>query len=330
MSTVNPAQRVSSLTRAYCVSRCLHLVAEFAVADSLDDVPLTAVELAGRLGLNPGALHRMLRVLVSHGVFTLTDGRFSHNDASRLLRTGTPGSLRAAARTFGLPFWWNSYGALEHTLRTGRPATESAGGPALFDYLDAHPQEAGLFAEAMQGNAHALIPLILQVCDFRDARVVGDIGGGLGHMLGAVLATNSAAQGILFDRPEVIDKVRATAAPRIRYVAGDFFRDRIPACDTYLIMRVLHDWPDAETVAILANIRAGATAGARVLVIEGVLDESSPGPLAEVDIQMLVITGGQERSEEQWRRLLTDAGMSLRRIVPTASPLASVIEAVVP
>lgn len=329
MSTVSPAQTIIELTRAYWLSRCLHVAAELGVADALDDEPRRADELAGKMGLDPNALHRVLRALVSRGIFTLADGRFSHNDASRLLRTGTPGSMRAAARTFGLPVWWNSYGALEHSLQTGRPAPEPVTGQALFDYLGAHPDEASLFAETMLASSFAQIPSILQACNFEGARVIGDIGGGLGHLLAAVLEKNSSAEGMLFERAEIIAMARATPTPRVSYVAGDFFRDRIPACDVYLLKRVLHDWADADAVTILANIRAGSASGARILLIEGVLDEASPGQLAEVDIEMLVMTGGRERTQEQWNRLLTDAGVSLRSVVP-ATPMASVIEAVVP
>jgi hypothetical protein len=329
MSTVSPAQTIMDLTRAYWVSRCLHVVAELGVADALDEEPLTGPELAAKAGADPGALHRVLRVLASRGIFTLVDGRFRHNDASRLLRTGSRRSLHAMARTFGLPVWWNAYGALEHSVRTGRPALESITGQGIFDYLGAHPEEAGLFAETMLAASQAQIPSVLTSYDFQDARVIGDIGGGLGHLLAAVLETNTQAQGILFDRPEVIDKARATPAPRISCVAGDFFHDRIPACDTYLVKRVLHDWPDAEAVSILRNIRAGAPPGARILLIEGVLDERSPGPLAEIDIEMLVMTGGRERTREEWQKLLTEAGVSLTRIVTTASPMASIIEAAV-
>jgi hypothetical protein len=329
MSPINPAQTILDLTRAYWASRCLHVVAQLGVADALDEEPRTADELAAKIALDAGALHRVLRVLVSRGIFTLSGGRFSHNDASRLLRTGTPGSLRAAPRTFGLPLWWNCYGALEHSLRSGRPAPETVTGLALFDHLGAHPEEAGLFAETMLAGSLAQIPSILAACDFSGSRVIGDIGGGLGHLLGAVLETSGQAHGILFDRPEVIDKARATPAPRMSYVAGDFFRDPIPACDTYLLKRVLHDWADAEAVAILSNIRAGAPPGARVLLIEGVLDEAAPGALADIDIEMLVMTGGRERTREDWGLLLAQAGMSLRRVLPTASPVASVIEAAV-
>jgi O-methyltransferase domain/Dimerisation domain len=330
MSTVNPAQTVMELARAYWSSRCLHVVAELGVADALDEMPRTAAELAARTRVNGRALHRVLRALVSRGIFDLKDGRFSHNDASRLLRTGTEGSLRASARVFGLPVWWSSYGALEHCLRTAKPAVASVNGQGMFAHLGAHPHEAAIFAEAMLALAHAQIPLILKSYDFRDAKIIGDIGGGLGHLLAAVLAASPQAEGILFDRPEVIEKASATPAARIRYVAGDFFRDRIPACDIYLVKGVLHDWSDAEAVTILQNIRAGAPQGARILLLEGVLDEYAPGVLAELDIEMLVMTGGRERTQEDWKGVLTEAGVTLRRILPTGTPLSAIIEAVVP
>jgi hypothetical protein len=329
VSAPSPAQTIAELARAYWLSRCLHVVAELGVADALDEEALTGAELAAKTGADPGALHRVLRVLASRGIFTQSETRFRHNEASRLLRTGTPGSLRSMARTFGLPVWWNSHGALEHCVRTGRPAPESITGQSIFDYLGAHQEEAGLFAETMQSASRAPIPAILAAYDFQDARVIGDIGGGIGHLLAAVLEKNSQAEGVLFDRPEVIDKARTTPAPRITCLAGDFFHDRIPACDTYLVKRVLHDWPDAEAVAILRNIRAGAPPGARILLIEGVLEEGSPGPLADLDLEMLVMTGGRERTLPEWQQLLAEAGVGLRRIVPSAAPTATIIEAAV-
>jgi hypothetical protein len=329
VSAVNPVQTVQNLTNAYWASRCLHVVAELGVADVLEEVPRTAAELAEKTGVDADALHRVLRVLANRGIFELKGGRFAHNDASRLLRTGAEGSLRSAARTFGLPLWWKAYGALGHSVRTGRPAVESVTGQNIFAYLGAHPEEARLFAEAMVALGSARIGPVLGVYDFRDAELIGDIGGGLGHLLQAVLGTNQQAKGILFDRPEVIEEARKVPAARTSYVAGDFFRDPIPACDIYLLMKVLHDWPDADSVAILRNVRAGARQGARIVLVEGVLNEDSLGPLAEIDLEMLTMTGGRERTREEWQKLLHEAGLSLQRILP-AGPVNAVIEAVVP
>lgn len=324
-----PAQIVMQLASSYWAARCLHRVAEHGVADALGEAPQSAAELAASLGLHAGALHRVLRVLVSEGIFELRDGRFSHNDASRALRTDVPGSMRAAARFMGLPLWWKSYGAMEHSLRTGLPAVESVVGENVFSYLGAHPDEAGIFAEAMQALSHALLPKIVAAYDFRGARVIGDVGGGLGHLLSAVLEAAPDAQGVLLDRPEVIQQAALAAHPRIRYVPGDFFQDPVPPCDLYLLKRVLHDWADPQAVDILRAVRKGAPQGARVLLVEGVLHEEDPGPLAHIDIEMLVMTGGRERTREEWERLLQEAGLRLQRIVPTGEPRASLLEAVV-
>jgi hypothetical protein len=329
MSTVNPVQTIVDLTTAYLASRCLHVVAELGVADALDEVPRTAQELAEKTGLEANALHRVLRALANRGIFELKAGRFAHNDASRLLRTGAEGSLRSCARMFGLPLWWSAYGALAHSVRTGRPAVESVTGQGLFPYLGAHPEEARIFAETMVAMSRARIGSVLESYDFQDAEVIGDIGGGLGHLLKAVLGKNPQASGVLFERPEVVEQARKDAASRITYVAGDFFRDRLPACDVYLLSRILHDWPDAESVAILRNIRASARQGARILIIDGVLSEELMGTLADIDIEMLTMTGGRERTREDWQRVLDESGASLRRILPTGL-VTSVIEAVVP
>lgn len=327
MNTTDPSQTVLDLTRAYWSSRCLHVVAELGVADALDEVPRTAEELAARTGADAGALRRVLRALVHRGIFELKAGRFAHNEASRLLRTGVPGSLRSCARAFGLPVWWSAYGALGESVKTGRPAVQSVTGQSAFAYLGAHPDQALVFAEAMAAVSHAQIGAILKAYNFRDAQVIGDIGGGLGHLLKAVLGTAPQSRGVLFDRPEVIEQARKLPAPGITYVAGDFFQDPIPSCDLYLLKRVLHDWSDAEAVKILRNIKAGAPQGARVLLLEGVLNEESPGPLADVDIEMLVMTGGRERTQEEWERLLADAGARLQRVLP-AGPVTSIIETV--
>jgi C-methyltransferase len=154
MSTANPAETLLNLSTAYWASRCLHIAAEVGVADALHDEPETALELAKKTGTDPGALHRVLRALANRGIFELKGGRFSHNDASRLLCTNAEGSMRSRAVIDGLPVHWNAYGALGHSLQTGRPAVESIiKEPNFFAYLGAHPDEARIFAGAMVGKS---------------------------------------------------------------------------------------------------------------------------------------------------------------------------------
>lgn len=323
----DPIEKVLFLSTAYWASRALHVAAELGVADALQDEPRTADELAAAIGAHPLALRRLLRALANHGIFELKEGRFLHNECSRLLRTDAPDSLRARAIMDGLPVHWNAYGALGHAVRTGQPAVNSIiKEPNFFAYLGAHPDEARVFAGAMAGKSIGQIGPVLGAYDFNGLGTIGDIGGSTGHLLKAVLDAHPAAKGVLFELPEIIAEARNRPHPRISYVGGDFFRDPIPPCDAYLLMMVLHDWSDAEGIAILQNIKRTAPAGSRVLIIEGVVDETARGDfLLDIDIEMMALTTGRERTREEWSALLAGAGFRLERVVPVA-PWTALIE----
>jgi hypothetical protein len=269
----------------------------------------------------------VLRCLANHGVFEVRDGRIGHNDASRLLRSEGP-SMRALAQMMGLPMHWDAYRELGRTLRTGEPGVAVATGEPLFGYFAAHPDEARIFDDAMTAKAFAQIGPALQAYDFSGFRTIGDIGGGAGHLLAAVLDTAPQAQGVLFDLPPVVKRAAERPHPRIRYVSGDFFKDAIPACDAYLLMTVLHDWSDAEAAAILAQIKRGAPKGAKVLLLECVVGLAEGFDFGkDLDIEMLVMTTGRERTAEEWKAVLADGGWRLTRIAPTANGISAVIEA---
>ena len=323
----DPVSTVLQLSIGYWPSRVLHIVAESGVADVLDGEPSTAAELAGKLGVNPLALHRLLRALVNRGIFELNDGRFSHNECSRLLRTDSPVSMRARAMMDGLPVHWNAYGALGHSLKTGKPAVNSIiEEPNFFAWLGAHPDEAHIFAGAMAGKSIGQIGPVLKGYDFSGMSTIGDIGGSYGHLLQAVLDAYPQSRGVLFELPEIIEGARARANPRITYVGGTFFKDAIPPCDAYLLMMVLHDWSDEEAVSILRNIKRSAPPSARFLVVEGVVDEAARGDLLlDIDIEMMALTTGRERTRAEWAKVFNDAGLDLRRIVDVA-PWTSIIE----
>jgi len=325
----NPVATILSLSTAYWASRALHIAAELGVADALDDQTKTAAELAARVGADPLALHRLLRCLVNHGIFELKDGRFSHNECSRLLRTDVPNSMRNRAVMDGLPVHWNAYGALGHAVKTGSPAVNSIiKEPNFFAWLGTHPEEARVFAGAMAGKSGGQIRAVLDAYDFAGIKTIGDIGGSTGHLLHAVLDAYPAAKGVLFELPEIIAEARSKANPRINYVGGDFFKNPIPPCDVYMLMMVLHDWSNAEGIAILRNIRGTAPAGAKVLIIEGMVDEAARDDfLLDIDIEMMALTTGRERTREEWAALLHGAGFRLERAVPVA-PWTALIEGV--
>ncbi|MGH3086870.1 MAG: methyltransferase, partial [Rubrobacteraceae bacterium] len=310
----------------YCLSRCLHIVADLGVADAMDDSPKTAAELAESVGASPDALSRMLRLLASHGVFEMRGDGFGHSDASKMLRGDHPMSMRDHARMWGMPVFWESFGAMGHSARTGLPAMPEVFPEGLWARFAGHPEEARVFNGAMAAKARGTISGILASYDFSDFATVGDIGGGSGHLLRAVLDAAPDARGVLFDLPHVIGEA-SVASERLSLRAGDFFRDELPVCDAYLLMEVIHDWDDEKSIAILRAVRRAAPAGAKVLFIESIVPED-PGPdrSKTLDIVMLTILGGKQRTRDEYRDLLEKSGFAFRREIDTGAGV-SIMEA---
>jgi O-methyltransferase domain len=322
-----PHAVVWTLATSVLPSRALQLVAELGVADHIASEPVAPADLAAACGLAPDALDRLLRLLAAHGIFRVQPGGFAHSEASRLLRSDHPMSMRAFAQLMGLPVCWNSFGALEHSLRTCAPAAELAGPGGFFAYLRSHPAQARIFGQAMSAKAQADIEAVLDAYDFAPFRVIADIGGGRGHLLQAVLQTVPRAEGILFDLPDVVATVEAVASG-LRTQAGDFFADPLPAADCYLLMEVIHDWPDDQALAILKAVRAAASPGANVLVIEDVIPAGAPDPRVHtLDVLMLAVTGGRERTAGQLGKLLRGARFRPSAVIETPGPLR-IVEAV--
>ena len=325
--TMEPHEVIWTLTNHVVVSRSVHVVAELGVADHIDDEVVSVKQLASACAADPDALDRVLHLLAAHGIFERHADGYRHTEASRLLCDEHPMSMRAFARMMGLPVFRASFDQLEHSVRTGSPAIELAAADGIWPYLMGHPDEAKIFGQAMTGKAAADTAAVLGAYDFGRFDTISDIGGGRGHLLRAVLDMAPSAEGILFDLPDVIqtldvDRDRLTAR------AGDFFVDPLPTADAYILMEVIHDWPDAEAAAILAAVRRAASPGARVLIIENVLDDTSPDPRGHtLDIIMLACTGGRERTGTQLDRLLKAAGFRDSTVINTAGPLR-IVEAV--
>ena len=310
------------------VGHCLTSVANFKVADALGDTPRTATELAADTGADPEGLRRILRLLAAHGVFASSGDRFAHTAASQLLRADHPYSMRDFVAAFASPFAAEHLGYFDYTLRTGKPTPYKVNPGGLFAVLQADPDLGQLFNRAMASKANMQIASIPAAYDFSGREVIADIGGGLGHLLQAVLDTAPRAAGVLFDLPPVIEHAAAAASDRLSLRAGDFFTDPLPAADTYLIMDVIHDWDDDQTVALLSAVRKAAPLQARVLVIETIIADV-PGPdwSKIMDIIMLSFTGGRQRSRGEHEQLLNKAGFRLERVIPTMADV-SILEAV--
>jgi len=311
------------------VGHCLTTVANFNVADALGDTPRTAAELAADTGADPEALRRMLRLLAAHGVFACSEDRFAHTPASQLLRADHPHSMAGFVAAWTSPVIAEHLGYFDYVLRTGKPAPYKVNPGGFFAVLQADPEFGRLFNVAMASKANLQIASITAAYDFSDRKTIADIGGGLGHLLRAVLDTAPQAAGVLFDLPPVIEHAAAAAATgRLSLRAGDFFTDPLPAADTYLIMDVIHDWDDDQAAALLSAVRKAAPPQARVLVIETILADV-PGPdwSKIMDMIMLSFTGGRQRSRGEHEQLLDKAGFRLERVIPTMADV-SILEAV--
>jgi len=323
VNETNPFATLQQIAGGYCLPRCLHVVADLGVADALDDTPRTAADLAAAVGAHPDALSRVLRLLAAHGVFEMQGDQFSHSPASRLLRTDHPQSMRAFAQMFSLPVFWATFEALDHSVRTGLPAAAKVFPEGFWAYLAQHPEAGRVFNGSMVAKAHGTSAGILAAYDFSGFDLIGDIGGGSGHLLRAVLDAEPSARGVLFDLPHVIEEAQGLASERLTLRAGDFFRDALPSCDAYLLMEIIHDWGDEESVAILRSVRAAAPPHAKVLLIETIVpDDPGPDWSKMLDIHMLALLGGRQRTRQEYEMLLNRSGFHFEREIDTGAGIS--------
>jgi hypothetical protein len=332
-----PGAQMMQLASGYFVARAIHVAAELGLADRLADGPRDADSLAAATGTHAPSLYRLLRALAATGVFEhRDDDTFALTPLGQTLRDDVPGSVKRGVTMFHQPMFWRSWEALEHSVRSGRPALDHVFGQPVFEYLAANPEAARRYDGGMTGLNAALLPAIVAAYEFGHFGRIVDVAGGHGSLLAAVLERVPHAEGVLLDLPHVAAVARETFASRglgsrAQAVAGSMF-DAVPARgDAYLLKWILHDWDDAACSAILARIRAAAPAHARLLVVERVLPERATASLQVrtmmmADLLMMIHLTGRERTEREFRELLAGAGWRFSRILPTACPL-SIIEA---
>jgi SAM-dependent methyltransferase len=311
---------------AYWTSQALGAAARLGVPDQLADGPRASDDLARAVGADPDALYRLLRLLAMNGVFAEVAPRtFALTPLGDTLRADVPGSMRPMAAMQTSPCHWLTWGRLFDSVRTGRPVAKDALGMEVYDYYRTHPDEAVFFNAAMTSLSQLAASELLRVYDFSGARVVADVGGGHGSLLAAVLAAHPAARGILFELPEVIET--APKLDRTELVAGDFFKSVADGADVHLLKHVVHNWDDERAGVLLRNCHRALTTGGKLVLLEFVIpDDNAPSGAQPMDLNMLVHSGGRERTEAEYRRLFEATGFRLTRIVPTRGPF-SVIEA---
>jgi precorrin-6B methylase 2 len=314
----------------YIVAQAIHAVTAAGVVDALEGGPRPVADLAASTGTDADALRRFLRVLVAEGLFAEEPaGTFALTEMGALLRSGTPGSLRHFSNLMvGEAYQvWELAG---HSLRTGEAAFAQRFGKPLFDWLPDHPDKAAEFDAAQAGLVELrLLPLLDR--DWAGVSTVTDVGGGNGSLLVRLLARHPHLSGTLLDQAHAVDKARvnvarAGVADRCRLVPGDFFAAVPEGADVYVLAQILHDWDDDRAGQILARCRAAMPPHARLLVLEqAIAEDGQPHPAKLLDLHMLVLLGGRERTETEWRALLGDAGFTVTDISHHAR--ASLIEA---
>jgi SAM-dependent methyltransferase len=323
--------RMTQLIFSFMASQAVHVAAKLGVADLVKDGPKTADELALATSAHAPSLRRLLLLLASLGVFAEdAEGRFQQTPLSSTLRSDTPESIRNLAIMFGMPFLWKAWDSLHDTVMTGQPAFERAHGANFFEYLTAHPDDAAIFNAAMSATSSIGLSSIVESYDFSQFERIVDVGGGHGALLSGILTANPKLRGVLADRSEVVagaSVVRSgPLADRCEVRAINFFEAVPEGADAYLMKSIVHDWNDEHSLKILKNCRRAIQPNGKLLLIEMVLRTSNqPDPGRFMDLNMLTLLTGKERTEADFRVLLAKAGFSLARVIPTAG-MASIIE----
>ncbi|BBX89894.1 hydroxyneurosporene methyltransferase [Mycolicibacterium boenickei] len=325
-----PAAMLEMILSAW-LSQGITVVAQLGVADALAAGPLHPEELARRVGADPDALNRLMRALVGEGVFRRTrDGRYALNPLGDTLRKDAPVSIAGMAKFIGSPQHREHWSHLGDAVRTGEAVIPKLRGKSAFDYFASVPELAAIFNDAMTSVSELAIAPVAAAYDFRPFGTIADVGGGHGRLLAAILQATPTAQGVLYDLAHVVDGApelltKYGVADRVQVIPGSFF-DSVPTgADAYVMKNIIHDWPDDEALAILRNVRAAATPGTTLLLIEGVIPDHDREFLAKwTDMEMLVGIAARERTEDDYRKLYQEAGFRLTRVVDTASPFSLV------
>lgn len=311
------------------VCQSIGAAARLCVADQFQDVPVSTSALAEAVEANEDALRRIMRVLADAGLFTKEAA-----DAWRITRMGetlksdVPGSMRHMAILQTDAVHWPILGRLNECVREGKPQAENALGCSPWEYYKDHPEDADSFSHAMANISAMAKEHVLANYDFAGAETIVDVGGAYGALLAAILRQQPKAKGVLFDQPHVLSQagqVLGDVNSRVTKASGSFFTDELPAGDLYTLKHILHDWNDEDCVTILKAVRRAMNPGAKVLVVEMIVpDEKATGPVIRLDLLMMVVLGGKERTSAEFATLFEQAGLRHTRTILTESPFALV------
>ena len=330
--TPAPVQMLQIIS-GFWISRAVYVIAKLGVPDLLKSGPKTAAELASATGTHAPSLFRILRTLVSVGVLSSTEeGGFAQTPVSETLVTDAPGSLRWFAVSELGQEHYPAWGNLMHSVKTGEIAFDNFFGADIWKYFQQNPEDAAVFNNSMTNVTAHTNEAITSLYDFSQFGTIVDVGGGHGGLITSILEKNPQVKGVLFDAAEVIEGARpkieaAGLADRLETVAGDFFKSVPEGGDAYVMKWIIHDWDDEKSNTILRNIRSRMQPNSKLILVDCVVPETDEPHFSKfIDLNMLVMTGGKERTEKEFAQILEAAGFKLVRVISTDMP-HSLIEA---
>lgn len=330
---VPPPIAVLELAMGSMVTQAIYVAAELRIAETLDTGPRTAAEIARTVNANPDAVHRLLRLLASYSIFKeQKDGRFALTPMAKALRADAPMSMRGLSVLMGHPIHWEDWGHLLDSVRTGEPSLPKLRGMGAFDYLESNAEYGAVFYQGMGDLSNLETDPILAGYDFSRFRTIVDVGGGRGALIAAILQKTPKSRGVLFDSRAVDSGAEtllkeAGVAERCTIESGGLFDPVTPGADAYLLKHIVHDWPEDKVIEILSNVRRSIGPDGRLLLMEFVTPEGNgPHPAKLVDLWLMLLVGGKERTAKQYSDVLARSGFSLDRVVQTAATI-SIVEA---
>jgi hypothetical protein len=323
----DPATQLLQYRAHFALHQAICAVAKFGVSDAIERGLHNTSDLSSELSLNERALYRTLRALAGQGIFEeFAPGFFRNTPLSSLLRSDVSGSLRALFIFGGSEFVARPFQEFAYSLQTGFPSRRMLSGMDSFAYLEKNPDLARIFDDAMTSFSNLIGPSVAAVYDFSAWESLTDIGGGNGILLSHILKTHKTLRGVLADVPHVLDRARARGflsgeiASRVSLQACNFFEAIPSGSRAYLMKSVIHDWDDDEALQILRNCRKVLPENGALLLVElGLSEPNQPSVGKAIDLYMLVLTGGLERTVDEYRELLARAGLSLSRVVPSGT-----------
>lgn len=328
-----PQAVMMQIISGFWLSQAVNVVARLGLPDHLAVQPKTLEELAEATGTHAPSLYRVLRVLVSTGIFAQdANEKFTLTPVGQTLRRDVPGSLRAFAMAELGQEHFVAWGNLMHSVKTGEIAFDNRFGESAWEYYAKNPEDAAVFNDAMTGLTEMVNAAVIPAYDFSGLKKVIDIGGGHGALMAGILKANPSVQGAVFDLPHVTEGSAARMASagvgdRCDITSGDFFAEVPAGYDAYVMKFIIHDWDDEKSIAIMKNIRRAMADGGRLLLVEQIVSaDNAPSFAKFIDVNMLVMTGGRERTEQEFADLFAASGFRLTRVVPTESVFC-VIEA---